>query len=256
MYERMHPDTIHGKASKKKKDSGTESFRPLPYLAVAAQQLGKSRATIWKYLCIYNHLVQGHPAAFAELKKCDHPILSKLEELQELAKSQDLTTLTRLMCGEGMLPGDRKHQPCTFQDARTRLAQYRAKEAREKDQSQVQGKGNAGEELPPQPPETPSHSSTLPAPTSSSALEMSAPQPPDSTTTPPPEGGSVATSPPETPACVDPLPDEALDTVEDVLRALDEQINTYLRAMNLFNVFHIGIEKTSNEIHVTVQERA
>src|SRR6266478_5772971 len=49
MYERMHPTTQKGKA-KKRKHSGTESLlKPLAYLDVAAQQLQKSRVTVWKY---------------------------------------------------------------------------------------------------------------------------------------------------------------------------------------------------------------
>src|SRR5215475_11895734 len=58
MYERIHPTTQKGKA-KKPKSSGTELItapvpKPLAYRDVAAQQLGKSRLTIWKYLAIYN----------------------------------------------------------------------------------------------------------------------------------------------------------------------------------------------------------
>src|SRR2546428_12489742 len=57
MYERIHPTTPQGKAPKRK-DSGTESLpKPLAYLDVAAQQLGKSRATVWKYLSIYKKLI-------------------------------------------------------------------------------------------------------------------------------------------------------------------------------------------------------
>src|SRR6266446_8456256 len=89
MYERIHPDAMQGKAPKGRKDSTVESFQPVSYLTLAAQQLGKSRATVWKYVSIYSKLIQGHPEAFAALQQGDHPILTKLEDLQELAKSQD-----------------------------------------------------------------------------------------------------------------------------------------------------------------------
>src|SRR5712691_8401815 len=64
MYERIHPDAMYGKA-KKKRDSGTESLRPVSYLTHAAQQLGKSKTTVWKYVCIHGNLIQGHPQEFA-----------------------------------------------------------------------------------------------------------------------------------------------------------------------------------------------
>src|SRR5215831_5518912 len=71
LYERIYPTTPKGKA-KKPKHSGTELFpapvpKPLAYLDIAANQLGKSRVTVWKYLAIYKKLIQGHPEAFAEL---------------------------------------------------------------------------------------------------------------------------------------------------------------------------------------------
>src|SRR5262252_2801701 len=37
MYERIYPDAMHGKAFKKRKDSGTESFQPISYLTYAAK---------------------------------------------------------------------------------------------------------------------------------------------------------------------------------------------------------------------------
>src|SRR6266446_2431269 len=155
IYERIHPEAQKGKAPKRK-HSGTESLlKPLAYLDVAAQQLGKSRATVWKYIHIYTKLIQGHHYEFIELKQCDHPILARVEDLLALAQSDDIEVLTRLLCGLGFTPGDRKSQPCTLQEAQKRLEQYRVEQAREKDQSQVQEKGHAGEELPSQPPETP-----------------------------------------------------------------------------------------------------
>ena len=57
---------------------------------VTAQQLEKSRGTVWKYLSIYKKLIQGHPDAFAELKQCDHPILGRIEDLLEVAQSDDI----------------------------------------------------------------------------------------------------------------------------------------------------------------------
>jgi len=90
MYERIHPETKQGEASKPK-HSVPESFpKPLAYLDVTAQQLGKSRGTVWKYLSIYKKLIQGHPDAFAELKQCDHPILGRIEDLLEVAQSDDI----------------------------------------------------------------------------------------------------------------------------------------------------------------------
>ena len=201
-----------------------------------------------------NHC-QGHPEEFAALKKCDHPILSKLEDLLALAKSSDLVTLTRIMCVFGMTLDDQKAKRCRLQEAQKRLEQYRAEEAREKGQPQVQEKGNAGEELPPQPPETPLPTSTLAVPTSSSAVEMSAPQPCDSTTTPPPEDGSVATSPPETPAWVDTSTDEACETIDDILIALEEHVQVYLRDKNIFKRFNVVSHKSLNELRITVQSR-
>ena len=85
---------------------------------------------------------------------------------------------------------------------------------------------------------------------------MSTPQPHDPPSTPLHEDRSVSTQNPEIQACVDTSSDEEFTTVEDVLIALDEQINTYLRAKHLFNVFHIEIGKTSNELHILVKERA
>jgi hypothetical protein len=131
LYERMHPTTQKGKA-KKPKSSETELFtapvpKPLAYLDVAAQQLGKSRVTVWKYLSIYKKLIQGRPDAFAELKQCDHPMLTKVEDLLELAQSDDIEPLTRLLCGLGLTPEDRKSKPCTLQEAQKRLEQYRAR---------------------------------------------------------------------------------------------------------------------------------
>jgi hypothetical protein len=131
LYERIHPTTQKGKA-KKPKHSGTELItapvpKPLAYLDVAAQQLGKSRGTVWKYLSIYKKLIQGHAQEFTALKQCDHPILSKVEDLLELAQSDDIEALTRLLCGLGMTPDDRKSKPCTLQEAQKRLEQYRAR---------------------------------------------------------------------------------------------------------------------------------
>src|SRR6266849_898357 len=137
IYERIHPTTQKGKA-KKPKHSGTELFtapvpKPLAYLDVAAQQLGKSRVTVWKYITIYNNLMKGHHYEFIELKQCDHPILTKVEDLLVLAQSDDIEVLTRLLCGLGFTPGDRKSQPCTLQEAQKRIEEHREKEARDTD---------------------------------------------------------------------------------------------------------------------------
>jgi ParB-like nuclease domain len=258
MYERIHPTTQKGKA-KKPKHSGTELFpapvpKPLAYLDVAAQQLGKSRVTVWKYLAIYKRLIQGHSDAFAELKKCDHPILAKVEDLLELAQSDDIEVLTRLLCGLGLTPEDRRSKPRTLQEARTRLEQYRAEQAREKDQPHVQEKGHAGEEFPSQPPETPLPASTLAVPASSSALEMSTSQPCDPTSTPLPDEASVSTQHPATPVW-DTASEEELTTVEDVLIGLDELINVYLRDKNLFKRFKVVSHKLPNELRITIQSR-
>src|SRR5262245_17831214 len=131
MYERMHPTTQKGKA-KKPKHSGTELFpapgpKPLAYLDVAAQHLGKSRVTVWKYLAIYKKLIQGHAQEFTALKQCEHPILTKVEDLLALAQSDDIEPLTRLLCGLGLTPDDRKSKPCTLQEAQKRLEQHRAR---------------------------------------------------------------------------------------------------------------------------------
>jgi hypothetical protein len=126
MYERIYPDAMYGKA-KKKRDSGTESLQPVSYLTHAATQLKKSKTTIWKYVCIYGNLIQGHPQEFAVLKQCDHPILTKVEDLLELAQSDDIAALTRLLCGLGFTPEDRKSKPCTLQEAQKRLEQHRAR---------------------------------------------------------------------------------------------------------------------------------
>src|SRR6266853_4877245 len=117
---------MQGKAPKGgRKDSTVESFQPVSYLTHAAQQLGKSRATVWKYISIYSNLIQGHPEAFAALQQCEHPILSKLQDLQALANSPHLEILTRLLCGLGMTPDDRKSNPCTLKEAQKRLEQHR-----------------------------------------------------------------------------------------------------------------------------------
>src|SRR5215510_9813267 len=134
MYERIHPTTQKGKA-KKPKSSGTELItapvpKPLAYLDVAAQQLGKSRVTVWKYITIYNNLMKGHHYEFIQLKQCEHSILTKLEDLLALAQSDDLEVLTRLLCGLGFTPGDPKAKPCTLQEAQKYLEEHRAKEAR------------------------------------------------------------------------------------------------------------------------------
>src|SRR5712691_2527912 len=130
IYERIHPEAQKGKAPKRK-HSGTESLlKPLAYLDVAAKQLQKSRVTVWKYITIYNNLMKGHHYEFIELKQCDHPILAKVEDLLELAQSDDIEVLTRLLCGLGLTPGDRKSQPCTLQEAQKRLEEHREKEAR------------------------------------------------------------------------------------------------------------------------------
>src|SRR5215831_16035269 len=119
MYERLHPTTQKGKA-KKPKSSGTEFItapgpKPLAYRDVAAQQLQKSRVTVWKYITIYTNLMKGHHDEFIRLKQCAHPILTKLEDLLALAQSDDLEVLTRLLCGPGFTPEDRKSKPCTLQ---------------------------------------------------------------------------------------------------------------------------------------------
>src|SRR6516165_9354829 len=106
LYERIYPTTPKGKA-KKPKHSGTELFpapvpKPLAYRDIAAQQLQKSRVTIWKYITIYTNLMKGHHYEFIQLKQCDHPILTKVEDLLELAQSDDIEPLTRLLCGLGM----------------------------------------------------------------------------------------------------------------------------------------------------------
>src|SRR5712691_5127412 len=133
IYERIHPEAQKGKAPKRK-HSGTESLlKPLAYLDVAAKQLQKSRVTVWKYITIYNNLMKGHHYEFIELKQCDHPILAKVEDLLELAQSDDIEVLTRLLCGLGFTPGDRKSQPCTLQEAQKRFEEHREKAAREKE---------------------------------------------------------------------------------------------------------------------------
>jgi len=124
MYERIHPDAMYGKA-KKTRDSGTESLRPVSYLTYAAKQFKKSKTTVWKYVCLYGNLIQGHPQEFAALKQCDHPILAKIEDLLALAQSDDIEALTRLLCGLGMTPDDRKSNPCTLKEAQKRLEQHR-----------------------------------------------------------------------------------------------------------------------------------
>jgi hypothetical protein len=258
MYERIHPTTQKGKA-KKPKHSGTELFpasvpKPLAYLDVAAQQLGKSRVTVWKYLAIYKRLIQDHPGEFAELKKCDHPILAKVEDLLELAQSDDIEVLTRLLCGLGLTPEDRRSKPRTLQEARTRLEQYRAEQAREKDQPHVQEKGHAGEEFPSQPPETPLPASTLAVPASSSALEMSTSQPGDATAPSFPDEALVSTQHAETPAW-DTSSGEDLTTIDDVLIALDEHVQMYLRDKNLFKRFKVVSHKLPNELRITLQSR-
>src|SRR5215471_5585320 len=89
MYERIYPTTQKGKA-KKPKSSGTELFpapvpKPLAYRDVAAQQLQKSRVTVWKYITIYNNLMKGYHYGFIQLKQCAHPILSRVEDLLVLS---------------------------------------------------------------------------------------------------------------------------------------------------------------------------
>lgn len=129
LYEQLHPHTQQGKAPKLK-GSGTEPFtapvpKPLAYRDVAAQQLGKSRATVWKYIAIYTKLIQGHHYEFIQLKQCDHPILARVEDLLALAQSPDLVPLTRLLCGLGMTPDDWQSKPRTLQEAQKCLEQHR-----------------------------------------------------------------------------------------------------------------------------------
>ena len=124
-------------------------------------------------MCVYGNLIQGHPQEFAALKQCDHPILSKVEDLVTLAESPDVVVLTRLLCGLGITPDDRKSKPCTLQEAQKRLAQYRAEQARENQPPQYKASGNSGgQELPPPPAENPISPSTLVIPASSSALVL------------------------------------------------------------------------------------
>jgi hypothetical protein len=89
---------------------------------------------------------------------------------------------------------------------------------------------------------------------------MSAPQPHDATPTPPPaEGGLVVTSQPAAPAWVDPSSDEVLDTVDDVLIALERYITRYVdvQAPHRFTRFRIATHKRGgNELQIIVEERA
>jgi hypothetical protein len=272
MYERIHPTTQKGKA-KKPKHSGTELItapipKPLAYLDVAAQQLQKSRVTVWKYLAIYKKLIQGHPDAFAALKQCDHPILTKVEDLLELAQSDDIEPLTRLLCGLGLTPEDRKSKPCTLQEAQKRLEQYRACAGQASSSGATSttppgpSNGHASNQNPDNgggPGETPVDP-TSEQDRGTDSPETSTPQPHDATTTPPPgEEGPGATPQPEVPACVDPASAEVLDTVEAVLIALERHITSYVdvQAPHRFTRFTIATHKTAaNELHVIVKERA
>src|SRR5207244_6694033 len=89
--------------AKKPKHSGTESIpKPLAYLDVAAQQFQKSRGTVWKYLHIYQRLIQAYPRDFAALQMHEHPILQTVEDLSTLAGlKDDIPDLIRRMVGAG-----------------------------------------------------------------------------------------------------------------------------------------------------------
>jgi hypothetical protein len=264
LYERIHPTTQKGKA-KKPKHSGTELFpapvpKPLAYLDVAAQQLQKSRVTVWKYITIYNNLMKGHHNEFRQLKQCDHPILSRVEDLLVLSQSDDLEVLTRLLCGLGLTPEERKSKPRTLQEAQKRFEEYREKAARGSEARETDGNTTGSQDR----DTTASTGDTTVDPPSAQDSgtdrpEMSTPQPPDTTTTPLAEEGLVTTPKPEAPACSDPASDEVLDTVEDVLIALERHITRYVdvHAPHRFTRFTIATHKTAaNELHIIVEERA
>jgi hypothetical protein len=235
MYEQLHPTTPQGKAPKRK-DSGTESFpKPLAYLDVAANQLGKSRVTVWKYLAIYKKLIQGHPQEFAVLKQCDHPILTKVEDLLALAQSDDIQVLTRLLCGLGLTPDDRKSKPCTLQEAQKRFEQYRARAGQGSSSGATSGTPpgpSSGQESNQNPDHggVPGATSVDPPSAQDSGTdrpEMSTPQPCDATTTPP-AGASVTPSSSETHADVDTSPDDVCDTIDDVVILLEKYLMDYV----------------------------
>src|SRR6266851_2561626 len=185
IYERIHPEAQKGKAPKRK-HSGTESLlKPLAYLDVAAKQLQKSRVTVWKYITIYNNLMKGHHYEFIELKQCDHPILSRLEDLLALSQSDDIEVLTRLLCGLGFTPGDRKSQPCTLQEAQKRLEEHREKEARAKDTREIDVNNTRSQK-----------NDTTESPGEPTVDQTST----DATTTPPPDEALISTQHSETSA--------------------------------------------------------
>ena len=89
-------------------------------------------------------------------------------------------------------------------------------------------------------------------------LEISAPQLCNSTTPPPAEEGLVVTPQPEAPTCVDPSSDEVLDSVEEVLIALERHITRYVdvHAPHRFTRFTIATKRaTEHELHVIIEER-
>ena len=252
MYERIHPTTQKGKA-KKPKHSETELFtapvpKPLAYLDVTAKQLQKSRVTVWKYITIYNNLMKGHHYEFIELKQCDHPILSRVEDLLALAQSDDIEVLTRLLCGLGFTPDDRKSKPCTLQEAQKRLEEHREKEARAKAQSPVQEQENAAQSkkaeytergtAPPQPEDMRNGSMK----TSSESEEVSKP--------------AVI---PEKPAENDLAQAESQIDLQETIAQLAVMIDQYLTACNVFKMFDVRIRKQRNtkgrnRLLITIQE--
>ena len=82
---------------------------------------------------------------------------------------------------------------------------------------------------------------------------MSTAQPCDPTSTPLPDEALVSTQHLETPAGVEPAPDDVLGTIDDVLIALEEHMQTYLRAKDVFTRFKVVIHKLQNELRITVQ---
>jgi ParB family chromosome partitioning protein len=257
IYEELYPETKHGGAPKKPgKDLGTRS---LPYVLSEARQLGKSRATIGKFLKIYKDLIV--PNHLARLKGIEHPILHRVEDLVELAKCKDdIPALVKILYqynvkndGKFHIRNDGKF--CSLQDAKKQWQRSKEAEALQKAQEAQRANTTKSQESDTTAsPGEPTVDQTSTQDSSTDSPAMSTPQPPDATTTPPPNAALVATQNSETPVW-DTSSGEELTTVEDVLRALDEQINTYLRAKNLFIVFHIEIGKTSNEIRVLVRER-
>jgi len=281
LYEALNPNTKHN-ASKKKSTSsdpknGSEGrAKPPAFLDHESRQLGRSRSSLGNYIFVYTHLVE-------EARQCirSHQVADIVSDLYSLAReTTDQLALAQIL---------HDHTEYRLVDARKHLAQQR-KDAMQEDETKSpsdQGGKSPEDSTPAEKPaddnasagdtnartssdddgngdpanpyksESPGETTGEETSTQDSgtdSLERSTPQSHDATTTPPPDAALVATQNSETPAG-DTSSGEELITVEDVLLALDEQINTYLRAKNLFIVFHIEIGKTSNEIRVLVRER-